>query len=45
MYLLTLSARNFRGFGSVSIDLTIASDLVLFYGPNGYGKTSLVEAI
>jgi len=45
MHLKTLSARNFRGFGSAPIDLAIGSYLVLFYGPNGYGKTSLAEAI
>src|SRR5215207_8491477 len=45
MRLLNLSALNFRGFGTVRLSLPIGSDLVLCYGPNGHGKTSLAEAI
>jgi energy-coupling factor transporter ATP-binding protein EcfA2 len=45
MRLLNLSAVNFRGFGTATVNVAIGSDLVLFYGPNGHGKTSLAEAI
>jgi DNA repair exonuclease SbcCD ATPase subunit len=45
MKLISLTIRNFRGFGT-SVDLiNLDADLVLFHGPNGYGKTSLAEAI
>lgn len=44
MRLLRIRAEHFRGIGSLDwIDLD--SDLVLFYGPNGFGKTSVAEAI
>lgn len=35
---------HFRGFGA-SEWINLDSELVLFFGPNGYGKTSLAEAI
>jgi chromosome segregation ATPase len=43
--LLNLTARNFRGFGSAGAPIGLDADLVLMYGPNGFGKTSLAEAI
>lgn len=45
MRLIGLTVRNFRGFGPAVEYIDLAADLVLFYGPNGYGKTSLSEAI
>ena len=45
MRLIELSVRNFRGFGSNAISIKLDSDLILFFGPNGFGKTSLAEAI
>ena len=45
MRLLNLSIVNFRGFGVERVDITLSPDLVLFYGPNGHGKTSLAEAV
>ena len=45
MRLLNLKAHNFRGFGSKEASVNLDADLTLFYGPNGYGKTSLAEAI
>jgi energy-coupling factor transporter ATP-binding protein EcfA2 len=41
-----LSLLNFRGFkGHQTIQLDTDADLVLLTGPNGYGKSSLLEAI
>ena len=45
MRLLSLTIRNFRGFGTSVDQITLDADLVLFYGPNGHCKTSLAEAI
>ena len=45
MRLKALTVRNFRGFGTASETIDLDRDLVLFYGPNGHGKTSLAEAI
>ena len=45
MRLLKLKIRNFRGFGSAVVEISLEGDLLLFYGPNGFGKTSLAEAI
>ena len=45
MRLVELSIRNFRGFGSNVEAIRLDRDLVLFFGPNGFGKTSLAEAI
>ncbi len=45
MRLLNLTVRNFRGFGSAAETISLDGDLLLFYGPNGFGKTSLAEAI
>lgn len=45
MRLINLTVRNFRGFGTSSVPIPLDADLVLLYGPNGYGKTSLAEAI
>jgi len=45
MRLLALTIRNFRGFGPAAVPVKLDSDLVLMFGPNAYGKTSLAEAI
>ncbi|HEX3504106.1 MAG TPA: AAA family ATPase [Xanthobacteraceae bacterium] len=45
MRLLNLKIRNFRGFGNTDADISLEGDLLIFYGPNGFGKTSLAEAI
>lgn len=45
MRLVELTIRNFRGFGPAVETVDLSGDLVLLYGPNGHGKTSLAEAI
>ena len=45
MQLLNLTIRNFRGFGDAGTTISLNGDLLLFFGPNGFGKTSLAEAI
>jgi DNA repair exonuclease SbcCD ATPase subunit len=45
MRLVNLTVRNFRGFGNAAGTIALDGDLLLFYGPNGFGKTSLAEAI
>lgn len=45
MRLHSLTISNFRGFGPAVEPINLNSDLVLLYGPNGHGKTSLAEAI
>jgi len=45
MRLLELSIHNFRGFGPNPPPIRLDGDLILFFGPNGFGKTSLAEAI
>src|SRR5258708_4656078 len=45
MRLLSLTIKNFRGFGSAGATVPLNADLVLLFGPNGFGKTSLAEAI
>ena len=40
-----LTAENFRGFGSPQFELDLDADFVLLAGPNGLGKTSLIEAL
>lgn len=45
MRLKALTVSNFRGFGSAAEPIDLDRDLVLFYGPNGHGKTSLAEAV
>lgn len=45
MRLMNLTIRNFRGFGNAGQTIPLDGDLLLFYGPNGFGKTSLAEAI
>lgn len=45
MRLLDLTIRNFRGFGTSPETINLDGDLLLFFGPTGYGKTSLAEAI
>jgi exonuclease SbcC len=42
--LLALSARNFRSFGSLDLDLNV-DGLIAVVGPNGAGKTTLFDAI
>jgi len=45
MRLLNLTIRNFRGFGVAGSSIRLDGDLLLFFGPNGFGKTSFAEAI
>jgi energy-coupling factor transporter ATP-binding protein EcfA2 len=45
MRLLNLTIRNFRGFGNAITSIALDGDLLLFFGPNGFGKTSFAEAI
>lgn len=45
MRLLSLGISNFRGFGPGAPAIRLDSDLVLMFGPNSFGKTSLSEAI
>src|SRR5216684_1528185 len=45
MRLLSLTAHNFRGFGSSRVTVGLGADLVLMFGPNGFSKTSFAEAI
>ncbi len=45
MRLVNLTIRNFRGFGAAGQTIPLEGDLLLFFGPNGFGKTSLAEAI
>lgn len=43
MRIVSLTLKNFRCFSSVTIDFE--SPVVLIYGPNGSGKTSIIEAL
>ena len=43
MFIRSLSARNFRSWETV--DLTLRPGITIFSGPNGHGKTNLVEAV
>jgi hypothetical protein len=43
--LLNLTVRNFRGFGNLAMAIPLDADLLLMFGPNGFGKTSLAEAV
>lgn len=43
--LLDLTASNFRGYGATPTTVNLDSDIILFYGPNGFGKTSFAEAL
>lgn len=45
MRLIELTIANFRGFGPAVAPIDLRSDLILVYGPNGHGKTSVAEAI
>ena len=45
MRLIELTIKNFRGFGPAVPPIDLSSDLVLMYGPNGHGKTSVAEAV
>src|SRR3954467_8963658 len=45
MRLIELTIRNFRGFGPKVPSIDMNANLVLLFGPNGHGKTSLAEAI
>ena len=45
MRLLNLQISGFRGFCAATEPINFDGDLVLFFGPNGFGKTSLSEAI
>lgn len=44
MRLQTISGSFFRGFGE-STPITVDSDLIIIFGPNGSGKTSIAEAL
>ncbi|MFN7098447.1 MAG: AAA family ATPase, partial [Gammaproteobacteria bacterium] len=41
---IDIQITNFRGFGSSHEPIMLNGNLVIFYGPNGFGKTSLSEA-
>lgn len=43
--LLDLTASNLRSFGATPTTVDLDSDVVLFYGPNGFSKTNLAEAL
>lgn len=43
MRIVSVTLKNFRCFSSVDIDLE--SEVILIHGPNGSGKTSLIEAL
>ena len=43
MYVRHLGLRNFRSWADV--DLELAPGRTVFVGPNGFGKTNLVEAL
>ena len=45
MKILDLTISDFRGFGRNRRPLDLEGGLVLFHGPNGYGKSSVAEAI
>lgn len=45
MRLADLTIRNFRGFGGAGERIALDRDLVLIFGPNGFGKTSIAEAV
>jgi len=45
MRLLELTIHNFRGFGKAAEVIRLDRDLILIFGPNGFGKTSIAEAI
>src|SRR5512140_3074950 len=45
MKILDLTISDFRGFGRNQKPLDLDGGLVLFHGPNGYGKSSVAEAI
>ncbi len=42
--ILSLKAAGFRGFNGPT-EIAFNDDLTVIYGPNGYGKTSVVEAV
>ena len=44
MRLKTISGSFFRGFGE-STPIAVDSDLIIIFGPNGSGKTSIAEAL
>ena len=44
MRLQTISGSFFRGFGE-STPIAVDSDLIIIFGPNGSGKTSIAEAL
>lgn len=43
MYIAQLSLTDFRGYAN--LDLTLSPGVTAFIGPNGHGKTNLVEAV
>jgi energy-coupling factor transporter ATP-binding protein EcfA2 len=45
MRLVELTIQNFRGFGKAAEAIRLDRDLILIFGPNGFGKTSIAEAI
>lgn len=41
----SITLQNFRGFAEDPVTLDTDADLVLVVGPNGYGKSSILEAV
>jgi len=41
----SLSLKNYCGFKEINLDFTDSDNLVLLYGPNGCGKTTILQAI
>jgi hypothetical protein len=42
---LSLEVRDFRGIRTLESPLNLDADVVFFYGPNGTGKTSIIDAL
>lgn len=46
MKIKNMIIENFRGIGNCNIDFKFSdSNIVIIYGPNGFGKTSIVDAV
>lgn len=43
MRLVNLTIRNFRGFGAGAEEISLDGDLLLFFGPNGFGKPASLK--